>query len=209
MATPVFLPGKSHGQSKLEDYRSWDHKRVRHNLVIKQRHICVCVCVWPCACSCMYWYHKWNMSEGRAQTSSSRTQLSVSGNWLPVSGPVSLPCDEGTGYAFLQVVLCCTWHPWAFVLVLWPQAHGILGLAPMSVSDAVFSLSFGSSISWQLGKCCIDNLLYLLPRSILGVLFSFHHQLSHLEESPWYSGSHPEVSASLLTILQYISVNIL
>ena len=42
MATPVFLPGKSHGQSKLEDYRSWDHKRVRHNLVIKQRHMCVC-----------------------------------------------------------------------------------------------------------------------------------------------------------------------
>lgn len=85
----------------------------------------------------------------------------------------------------------CPWHP---------------RVSPHVCIWSVFSLSFRSSISWQLGECCIDNLLYLLPRSILGVLVSFHHQLSHLEESPWYSGSHPEVSASLLTILQYISI---
>ena len=172
--------------------------------------VCVCVCVLPCACSCIYWYHKWNMSQGRTQTSSSRTQLSVSGSWLRV-------------WSCLPLLWWGNWirlSPGSLMLKLTPlsfypgsmascQPHGILGLAPMSVSDAVFSLSFGSSISWQLGECCIDNLLYLLPRSILGVLVSFHHQLSHLGESPWCSGSHPEVSASLLTIRQYININIL
>ena len=29
--TPVFLPGKSHGQRSLVDYSPWSHKRVRHN----------------------------------------------------------------------------------------------------------------------------------------------------------------------------------
>ena len=26
--TPVFLPGKSHGQRSLEDYSPWDHKEL-------------------------------------------------------------------------------------------------------------------------------------------------------------------------------------
>ena len=30
--TPVFLPGKSHGQRSREDYRPWGCKRVRHDL---------------------------------------------------------------------------------------------------------------------------------------------------------------------------------
>ena len=35
--TPVFLPGKSHGQRSLAGYSPWGHKQVRHNLAIKQR----------------------------------------------------------------------------------------------------------------------------------------------------------------------------
>ena len=36
--TPVFLPGKTHGQRSLAGYSSWQcHKRVRHNWVIKQQ----------------------------------------------------------------------------------------------------------------------------------------------------------------------------
>ena len=36
--TPVFLPGKSLGQRSLVGYSPWDHKRVRHNLTIKQQN---------------------------------------------------------------------------------------------------------------------------------------------------------------------------
>ena len=32
--TPIFLPGKCHGQSSLEGYNPWSH-RVRHNWAIK------------------------------------------------------------------------------------------------------------------------------------------------------------------------------
>ena len=35
--TPVFLPGKIHGQRSLTGYYLWSHKRVRHNLVTKQQ----------------------------------------------------------------------------------------------------------------------------------------------------------------------------
>ena len=35
--TPVFLPGKSHGQRSLEACSPWDRKRVRHNLATKQQ----------------------------------------------------------------------------------------------------------------------------------------------------------------------------
>ena len=39
--TPVFLPGKSHGQRSLVGYSPWGHKRVGHNLVTKtiQQHM--------------------------------------------------------------------------------------------------------------------------------------------------------------------------
>ena len=33
--TPVFLPGKSHGQRSLAGYSSWSHRRVGHDLVTK------------------------------------------------------------------------------------------------------------------------------------------------------------------------------
>ena len=33
--TPVFLPGKSHGQRSLANYSPWGHRRVGHDLVIK------------------------------------------------------------------------------------------------------------------------------------------------------------------------------
>ena len=36
--TPVFLPGKFHGQRSLADYNPWGHKRVRHNLANKQQY---------------------------------------------------------------------------------------------------------------------------------------------------------------------------
>ena len=35
--TPVFLPGKSHGQRSLAGYSPWDLKRVRLDLVTKQQ----------------------------------------------------------------------------------------------------------------------------------------------------------------------------
>ena len=35
--TPVFLPGKSHGQRSLVGYSPWSHKRVGHSLVHKQQ----------------------------------------------------------------------------------------------------------------------------------------------------------------------------
>ena len=45
--TPVFLPGKSHGQMSLVGYSPWGHKRVRHNLVTEKQyvytHICICI----------------------------------------------------------------------------------------------------------------------------------------------------------------------
>ena len=46
-STPVFLPGKSHGQRSLAGYSPWGHKRIRHDLVTKQHththtHTCLC-----------------------------------------------------------------------------------------------------------------------------------------------------------------------
>ena len=36
--TPVFLPGKSHGQRSLADYSPWEvDRRVRHDLATKQQ----------------------------------------------------------------------------------------------------------------------------------------------------------------------------
>ena len=35
--TPVFLPGKSHGQWSLAGYNPWGLKRVRHSLATKQQ----------------------------------------------------------------------------------------------------------------------------------------------------------------------------
>ena len=37
--TPVFLPGKSHGQKSLAGYSPWGRKGVGHDLVTKQQHI--------------------------------------------------------------------------------------------------------------------------------------------------------------------------
>ena len=46
--TPIFLPGKSHGQRSLVGYSPWGRKRVRHNFATKQQKnpICVCVCIY-------------------------------------------------------------------------------------------------------------------------------------------------------------------
>ena len=37
--TPVFLPGKSHGQRSLKGYSPWSHKKVRHDVASKQQQI--------------------------------------------------------------------------------------------------------------------------------------------------------------------------
>ena len=37
--TPIFLPGKSHGQKSLASYNLWGHKGVGPDLVTKQQHI--------------------------------------------------------------------------------------------------------------------------------------------------------------------------
>ena len=38
-ATPVFLPGKSHGQRSLVGYSPWRHKIVGPHLATKQKHL--------------------------------------------------------------------------------------------------------------------------------------------------------------------------
>ena len=45
--TPVFLPGKFHGQRSLVGYSPWSCK-VRHDLATKQKCIYVCVWKWKC-----------------------------------------------------------------------------------------------------------------------------------------------------------------
>ena len=58
MATPVFLPGESYGQSSLEGYRPWGHtesdmtERAAHTQDIY--NVCVCVCVYTNTLICMY-----------------------------------------------------------------------------------------------------------------------------------------------------------
>ena len=41
--TPVYLPGKSHGQRSLAGHRSWDCKRVGHDLVTEQQRLQLCL----------------------------------------------------------------------------------------------------------------------------------------------------------------------
>ena len=38
--TPVFFPGKSHGQRNLVGYSPWGCKKARHDLVAKQQCTC-------------------------------------------------------------------------------------------------------------------------------------------------------------------------
>ena len=49
--TPVFLPGKSHGQRSLLSYSPWGHKRAGHELATKQQQVyvfqCYCQLVLP------------------------------------------------------------------------------------------------------------------------------------------------------------------
>ena len=47
--TPVFLPGKSHGQRSLVGCSPWGHKRVGHNLATKQQQQD------PCHRMCQAW----------------------------------------------------------------------------------------------------------------------------------------------------------
>ena len=44
--TPVFLPGKSHGQRSLAGSSPWGHKRIRHDSATKQQQINPTMWVW-------------------------------------------------------------------------------------------------------------------------------------------------------------------
>ena len=51
--TPVFLPGKFHGQRRLVGYSSWSCKRVGHDLATKQQKTTV-----------HHWFTLGNVTEG-------------------------------------------------------------------------------------------------------------------------------------------------
>ena len=44
--TPVFVPGKSHGQRILKDYGPWGHKELNMRLTEHAHNIPLCVCVY-------------------------------------------------------------------------------------------------------------------------------------------------------------------
>ena len=44
--TPVFLPGKSHGERSLVGYSPWGHKRIRQDLAIKQQQFGLYESIW-------------------------------------------------------------------------------------------------------------------------------------------------------------------
>ena len=44
--TPIFLPGKSHGQRRLVGYSPWGCERVRHDLAAKQQQMPTCMCIY-------------------------------------------------------------------------------------------------------------------------------------------------------------------
>ena len=46
--TPVFLPGKSHGQRSQAGYGPWGHKRVRHNIATKRLRVYMYTFVYLC-----------------------------------------------------------------------------------------------------------------------------------------------------------------
>ena len=56
--TPVFFPGKSHGQRSLVDCSPWGCKRVRHDLVTKQQQCYsragMCIHKYICTYTCKY-----------------------------------------------------------------------------------------------------------------------------------------------------------
>ena len=57
-STPVFLPGKSHGERSLAGYSPWGHKRVRQNLatttnsILSTYHDLFTHSLWRYICSC-------------------------------------------------------------------------------------------------------------------------------------------------------------
>ena len=44
--TPVFLPGKSHGQKEPGRLQSMGSQRAGHGLATKQQHMCVCIYIY-------------------------------------------------------------------------------------------------------------------------------------------------------------------
>ena len=46
--TPVFLPGKFHGQRSLVGYSPWGNRRVGQDLLIKQHHIYIYIYIYIC-----------------------------------------------------------------------------------------------------------------------------------------------------------------
>ena len=55
-STPVFLPGKYHGQRSLAGYSPWGPKEWNTTEAAENIHsvcVCVCVCVSVCLCVCV------------------------------------------------------------------------------------------------------------------------------------------------------------
>ena len=65
--TPVFLPGKSHGQRSLVGYSPWGRKRVRHDL-----GNCACMQAYTDTRNCMdtsqLWYARWKKADSIGYT---------------------------------------------------------------------------------------------------------------------------------------------
>ena len=88
--TPVFLPGKSHGQRSLVGFSPWGRKRVGHNLMNKPQHACMPKI--PCSLASV------NGSEGSSMQNKSVTRLD----------PSQHPLFPGSGFHISSVLLFCS-----------------------------------------------------------------------------------------------------
>ena len=92
--TPVFLPGKSHGQRSLACYSPWGRKRVGHNLVTKRQQCSFC------AYFLEGFYHNKHMKDAQHCSLFSSVQFSrsvVSNSLRPhESQQVRPPCPSPT-----------------------------------------------------------------------------------------------------------------
>ena len=82
--TPVFLPGKSHGQKSLVGYSPWHHKRVRHDWEYTHSiFMCVCVCVCVCVLSHFIMNKEVSLTTRKLLFSLSGQKIVYVGNSLP------------------------------------------------------------------------------------------------------------------------------
>ena len=107
--TPVFLPGKAHGQRSLVGYSQWGRKELGHILGTKQQ--------WP-LCKDLS-IRKWTQSRLRPQPSPGST----SPQNLPLQGPTHnqiVPNTEGT---FLRAPAAFAPANYSSLEILFPSVH--------------------------------------------------------------------------------------